>query len=685
MISLFKVGKADGGGAGGSSIDPSNFASLTLTHVRYNPHDPLAKFLSLVTLSPIFLLCSYVTIILYRRELTFINALIGQLGCEGVNWGLKRLIRQPRPTVTLGSGYGMPSSHSQFIGFFATFFLAHFSIHRPPNRSTFVGPDGKQHLNLINIMRRVEHLIAMVIIALLAILTCYSRYHLNYHTPAQIFVGFFLGSLIGGVYYYITEYLSRKPLRLPSPLGTVTPTSSPISTRNEQKASILGRQSSNRSNTNPRRRKDSQKMVSDPSSSEVVSRGSQGKRRRRSSTFSDFMPELHPAPPLRQMILDHPLAVAFRLRDGWTVWKDGGIEGEYGAWRREWEKRRKDWRPPALADVGERPTYHASLAGEGEDGGSEDGGPPKLTSRLQASVPILKKQPGKIGTREGAGNGQDVHYEMMKVALLEADKSIPLKTAFCVGCVITLADVASTNGRPVILSTGYSRELEGNTHAEQCALEKLEGLLMRIEGDGQGDDQEEVEELALNLYTTMEPCYERLSGNLPCVDRILRFNDGNHQRSSGRGNETSEVEAEEKKEEKKKKKKGRLYLVPEESINKFFPSLSASSPALEDEQGGEGKGRSERTRRSPNKVRLHIRTVHQGVKEPDDFVSENGAAKLLRNRGIQVHTVSPPKETRREASKAEEDWLEMECLRIAKKGHDDEPLPVGDFHLLWRG
>lgn len=81
-----------------SSIDPQRYAALGLTHVQYDPEDSFAKLLAIVTLSPIFLLCSYATIIIYRRELTFLNALIGQLGNEGLNWGLKRLIRQPRPT-----------------------------------------------------------------------------------------------------------------------------------------------------------------------------------------------------------------------------------------------------------------------------------------------------------------------------------------------------------------------------------------------------------------------------------------------------------------------------------------------------------------------------------------------------------------------------------------------------------
>ena len=42
-----------------------------------------------------------------------------------------------------------------------------------------------------------------------------------------------------------------------------------------------------------------------------------------------------------------------------------------------------------------------------------------------------------------------------------ANESIPVDTAYCVGCVIVKNNV--------IISTGYSRELPG-THAEESAL-----------------------------------------------------------------------------------------------------------------------------------------------------------------------------------------------------------------------
>ncbi|EDO18422.1 hypothetical protein Kpol_1032p14 [Vanderwaltozyma polyspora DSM 70294] len=90
----------------------------------------------------------------------------------------------------------------------------------------------------------------------------------------------------------------------------------------------------------------------------------------------------------------------------------------------------------------------------------------------------------------------------MELALEEAKKCPPTKTAFSVGAILA-------NGTEV-LSTGYSRELEGNTHAEQCALEKYFTKIGKREVP-----------LGSVLYTTMEPCSYRLSGNKPCLERIL--------------------------------------------------------------------------------------------------------------------------------------------------------------------
>lgn len=95
------------------------------------------------------------------------------------------------------------------------------------------------------------------------------------------------------------------------------------------------------------------------------------------------------------------------------------------------------------------------------------------------------------------------HLAYMRYALKLARKSPPKPTNFCVGAVL----VDGINN--TILSDGYTLELPGNTHAEQCALDKFYGA------------NSELPENTV-LYTTMEPCNFRASGNTPCVERILQ-------------------------------------------------------------------------------------------------------------------------------------------------------------------
>lgn len=94
------------------------------------------------------------------------------------------------------------------------------------------------------------------------------------------------------------------------------------------------------------------------------------------------------------------------------------------------------------------------------------------------------------------------HRKFMELAIEQARKCGETQTQFNVGAVLVL------DGE--ILATGHSRELPGNTHAEQCALEKY------FKEHNTTDVPKGTE-----LFTTMEPCSFRLSGNLPCVDRVL--------------------------------------------------------------------------------------------------------------------------------------------------------------------
>lgn len=108
----------------------------------------------------------------------------------------------------------------------------------------------------------------------------------------------------------------------------------------------------------------------------------------------------------------------------------------------------------------------------------------------------------------------------MEFALEQARLSPPAPTKFCVGAILVDADEGK------ILSTGYSLELPGDipddpgsTHAEQCCL-------IKVAKEHDLPEWRIGEVLPTNtvLYTTMEPCNKRLSGNRTCVERILRLN-----------------------------------------------------------------------------------------------------------------------------------------------------------------
>ncbi|ORY12853.1 cytidine deaminase-like protein [Clohesyomyces aquaticus] len=103
------------------------------------------------------------------------------------------------------------------------------------------------------------------------------------------------------------------------------------------------------------------------------------------------------------------------------------------------------------------------------------------------------------------------HETYMRLALDQAQESPPKPSNFRVGALLVNAEDGS------ILARGYTLELPGNTHAEQCCL-------IKIAQAHELPDERVGEVLPGNtvLYTTMEPCNLRLSGNLPCVDRIIR-------------------------------------------------------------------------------------------------------------------------------------------------------------------
>ncbi|KAF9876347.1 piwi domain-containing protein [Colletotrichum karsti] len=104
------------------------------------------------------------------------------------------------------------------------------------------------------------------------------------------------------------------------------------------------------------------------------------------------------------------------------------------------------------------------------------------------------------------------HKGYLEYALSLAKQSPPKPSNYRVGAV--LVNPASNS----VVSTGYTLELPGNTHAEQCCFMKL-----AEEYEVAEEELGDVIKTPLVLYTTMEPCSVRLSGNLPCTKRILQL------------------------------------------------------------------------------------------------------------------------------------------------------------------
>ncbi|KAK2595430.1 hypothetical protein QQS21_006840 [Conoideocrella luteorostrata] len=103
------------------------------------------------------------------------------------------------------------------------------------------------------------------------------------------------------------------------------------------------------------------------------------------------------------------------------------------------------------------------------------------------------------------------HLAAMQRALELARRSPPKPSNFRVGALLVRLDDSQ------IVVEGYTLECEGNTHAEECCFIKLANQLSTTE-HGLGESIRTPHA----LYTTMEPCFKRLSGKLPCVERVLR-------------------------------------------------------------------------------------------------------------------------------------------------------------------
>ncbi|CAN6470858.1 unnamed protein product [Victoria cruziana] len=163
--------------------------AVTITHVRYEKGDKLGHFLAWVSLLPVFIsLGGFVSHIILRRELHSIFFFIGLILSNVFNDFIKDLVKQSRPqtceVLEFCDSHGWPSSHSNYMFFFAVY-LTLLSLRRRP-------------------ISKSDLAVALVSWNL-AFLTMLSRVYLGYHTVGQVVAGAGLGVVCGGIWFRIVS------------------------------------------------------------------------------------------------------------------------------------------------------------------------------------------------------------------------------------------------------------------------------------------------------------------------------------------------------------------------------------------------------------------------------------------------------------------------------------------------
>uniref|UniRef100_A0A1B6DK95 Dolichyldiphosphatase n=1 Tax=Clastoptera arizonana TaxID=38151 RepID=A0A1B6DK95_9HEMI len=179
--------------------DRLHWVPLSLTLVEYPKGDWLGKLLAIASLSPFGILSGFVALIIFRRDLHTIVFFIGTILNELVNQILKHTICEARPMARNAnySEYGMPSAHSQFMWFFATYVLYFIFIRL-------------HHMNNNPTMENIWKAVISSSCVSMAIIVTISRVYLQYHTWRQVICGAVVGFLFGSAWFALT-YLIFTP------------------------------------------------------------------------------------------------------------------------------------------------------------------------------------------------------------------------------------------------------------------------------------------------------------------------------------------------------------------------------------------------------------------------------------------------------------------------------------------
>lgn len=164
------------------------------TYILYDPSDVVSVACVHLSLLPIYIMVFYTSWFLITREIEPVIVVGGHLIGEVLNKAIKHVVKQPRPDFhkdfgagSYGLSYGMPSAHSQFMGFFSTYFVCVLLAKVPMGR-------------------RAKRLSCVALLAV-GVLVAFSRVYLFYHTVQQVFVGVVVGAVLGLAYFPVVCFV----------------------------------------------------------------------------------------------------------------------------------------------------------------------------------------------------------------------------------------------------------------------------------------------------------------------------------------------------------------------------------------------------------------------------------------------------------------------------------------------
>ncbi|KAG0290296.1 hypothetical protein BGZ96_006265 [Linnemannia gamsii] len=245
-----------------------------------------------------------------------------------------------------------------------------------------------------------------------------------------------------------------------------------------------------------------------------------------------------------------------------------------------------------------------------------------------------------------------MHIHFMKLAIEQANLSIPVPSGYCVGAVLvqeTLREARTNNrlgnndstddissqefededkdegyaDRFRVVATGYSRELPGNTHAEECCLLKLAALGADTgsRDDYFEDDNEDEVEGEHGLESDVVGCSDQGFGSIAVAAVPVATTGAGCNSECGGGlcnnnnnNKNINMNSNMSGRKLKSRRKWIMYSTMEPCSTRLSGNRSCSDRL----------------------IASGIRQVYVGVREPDHFVKTVVGVENMVEKGIEV-------------------------------------------------